>query len=99
MNTEQFPTAAFKLTQPIDLSFSAPDGNVEHVKATGDLTLHGTTTSVTVDLSAKMSNGQASVSGSIPVVFADYGIDNPSGGPATTADRGTLEFLLVLSHA
>jgi hypothetical protein len=38
------------------------------------------------------------VNGSIPVVFADYGISNPSGGPATTEDHGILEFLVKLTH-
>ena len=35
-----------------------------------------------------------SVTGSIPIVFADYNIDNPSGGPAQTEDNGLLEFAL-----
>jgi len=39
------------------------------------------------------------VSGSIPIVFSEYGIRNPSGGPATTGSSGTLEFLLNFSHA
>jgi hypothetical protein len=38
------------------------------------------------------------VSGSIPIVFSDYGISNPSGGPATTSSSGTLEFLLNLAQ-
>jgi hypothetical protein len=39
------------------------------------------------------------VSGSVPITFADYSIDNPSGGPASVGDSGTLEFLLVLAKA
>jgi hypothetical protein len=47
----------------------------------------------------KETLGTISVSGTIPVTFADYGIDNPSGGPATTSDSGSLEFLLNVTHA
>lgn len=35
------------------------------------------------------------MNGTIPVKFADYKIDNPSGGPVTTEDHGVVEFLLV----
>lgn len=34
----------------------------------------------------------------IPITFADYGIDNPSAGPAQVGDEGELEFLLVLGR-
>ena len=43
---------------------------------------------------------QIEVSGDIPVVFADYNIQNPSfAGFVTTQDHGLLEFLLVFSKA
>jgi hypothetical protein len=60
--------------------------------------MHGTTKSVTFTVQARRSGSTISISGSIPIVFADYGISNPSGGPATTSNNGTLEFLLNLSH-
>ncbi len=34
-----------------------------------------------------------------PVVFADYGIDNPSFGFVKTEDHGTIEVLLHLTKA
>ena len=34
--------------------------------------------------------------GQEPITFSDYNIDNPSGGPASVGDSGTLEFLLEL---
>ena len=99
MDTAQFPTATFELTNPIDLG-SVPANGVEITpKATGKLTLHGTTKTVTVDLTAKRTGNNIQVLGSIPITFADYGIDNPSGGPASVGDNGTLEFLLVLAKA
>ncbi len=48
-------------------------------------------------MQARRNGTTISVSGSIPIVFSDYGISNPSGGPATTSSSGTLEFLLNLA--
>jgi polyisoprenoid-binding protein YceI len=99
MDTSQFPTATFALTSPIDLG-SVPNDNVKITpKATGKLVLHGTTKTVTVSLTAQRTGNTIQVLGSIPVTFADYGISNPSGGPASVGDNGTLEFLLVLSKS
>ncbi|HZQ57922.1 MAG TPA: YceI family protein [Acidimicrobiales bacterium] len=94
MDTSQFPTATFALTKPITLGSVPADGVVVTEPATGNLTLHGTTRPVTFTVQAKRSGSTIGVSGSVPIVFADYGIDNPSGGPAQTSDNGTLEFLL-----
>ena len=99
MDTAQFPTATFELTSPIALG-GVPASGVEITpKATGKLTIHGTARSVTIALSAKRVGNLIDVSGSVPITFADYGIDNPSGGPASVGNAGTLEFLLVLAKA
>jgi polyisoprenoid-binding protein YceI len=98
MDTSTYPTATFVLTQPIQLGSVPAHGAIMTETATGQLTLHGTTRSVTFEVQARRSGATISVSGSIPIVFAGYGIDNPSGGPATTADHGLLEFLLNFSH-
>jgi polyisoprenoid-binding protein YceI len=97
MDTSKFPTSTFTLTQPIDLGSVPAEGQAVSAKATGDLTLRGTTKPVTFDVQARRKDGTIEVSGSIPIVFADYNIPNPSFGPASTADNGTLEFLLVFT--
>jgi len=94
MDTAKYPTSASVLTKPITLGSVPADGAVVTETATGSLTLHGTTRAVAFTVQAKRSGATISVSGSVPVVFADYGIDNPSGGPAQTSDNGSLEFLL-----
>jgi polyisoprenoid-binding protein YceI len=99
MNTSSFPTATFKLTQPLTLSAVPTDSSVVDAKATGNLTLRGTTKTVTFDLKAQRDGQNIKVNGSIPVVFADYDIPNPSLGPASTEDHGVLEFLVVFAKA
>jgi polyisoprenoid-binding protein YceI len=99
MNTSKFPTATFTLTSPIDIgSIPANDQQIS-VKATGDLVMHGVTKSVTFDLTAKLSGQNIDVAGSTNIVFADFGIDNPSAGPAQTGDDGLLEVLLVFAKS
>ncbi len=97
MDTADFPTATFVLIQPIELGSVPADGTTVHAKATGKLTLHGVTKAVTINLDAKRAGGVIDVNGSELITFADYSIDNPSGGPASVGDSGTLEFLLVLA--
>ena len=99
MDTATFPTATFKLTKPITLTSIPPNLTEVKVSATGDLTLHGKTTSVTFELKARRNGDKIEVNGTIPITFADYGIDNPSGGPASTEDHGELEFLLAFARA
>ena len=98
MDTATFPTAKFALTSPIPLGSVPADGVPRKFTATGDLTLHGTTKSVTFPLEAKITNGRIGVLGSIKVTFADYGISNPSNAITTVGDTGTLEFVLVFDH-
>lgn len=98
MDVATFPTSSFVLTQPIDFGEIPADGGTVTATATGDLTLHGTTKSVTFDVQGTFKNGLVGVLGQIPVVFADYGIPAPSLGPVKTEDNGLLEFVLVLQH-
>ena len=99
MQTSQFPTATFTITQPVDLGTIPADGQQVTASVTGDLTLHGVTNSVTFDVTAQTDGTTIGVLGEIPIVFADYGIDNPSTGFVTTEDNGLLEFILVFTPA
>ena len=97
MDVADFPTATFTLTRPIALAPVPADGVARRYPASGRLQMHGTTRTVTLALRARRSGGSIAVLGSLPVRFSDFGIANPSGGPASVGDRGTLEVLLVLA--
>lgn len=103
MDVAQYPTGTFTLTHPIDLAPLPAAGVIKSYTATGKLTLHGATRTVTFTLTAERSTAkdggtQIEVAGDIPVLFSDYNIANPSiGGFVTTQDHGLLEFLLVFS--
>jgi polyisoprenoid-binding protein YceI len=98
MDVAQDPTGTFALTSPISLTPLPAAGVVRSYTAHGKLTLHGTTRAVTFTLTAERAGAQLKVAGHIPVLFSDYGIQNPSlGGFVTTQDHGLLEFLLVFT--
>jgi polyisoprenoid-binding protein YceI len=99
MDVATYPTSTFTLSQPIVLDALPDDGVTGTTTATGELTLRGTTKTVTVELTGKRTGGIIEVGGSIPIVFSEWNIPNPSGGPAQTSDEGVLEFLLVFTKA
>lgn len=94
LETSQFPTATFELTEPLDFGTEPDDQQEITVEATGDLTAHGETRTVTVDLTARKNGAAIEVSGNIPVTWSDFSINDPSGGPAQVEDSGEIEFAL-----
>jgi polyisoprenoid-binding protein YceI len=99
MAVDQFPTATFKLTEPIELGTLPADGTDITVPAAGTLTLRGNTRDVTVNLQARRVGPTIEVLGNIPIIFADYGIPNPSFGQIRTEDNGEIEFLVKFTRS
>jgi polyisoprenoid-binding protein YceI len=100
LETDSFPKSTFALTEPIDLPAGIADGESASFSATGDLTLHGVTKSVTVDFDAKLDNGTIAIVGQTPIALADYSIDPPTSAIALSVeDQGTLEFQLFLTRS
>ncbi|MEM8745724.1 MAG: YceI family protein [Actinomycetota bacterium] len=102
MSADEFPTASFVTTQPIDFGELPSAGDQVTVTATGDLTLRGVTRSVTFDVTAEIAatadGDRIGVLGSIPVVFDDFGIPEPSVGSISVEDNGLIEFVLVFER-
>ncbi len=99
LETAKFPTATLKLKAPIDLG-TVPADKVEISKsATVTLTLHGVAKDIPIELKARRNGANIEVNGAIKIVFADYGITNPSLPPFVTTDPdGLLEFLVVFAR-
>ena len=97
IQTSRFPNATFTLTQPIDLGSVPADGATFDVNASGELTLHGVTKSVTIPLHATLSGDVVTVTGSIDIAFADYAIQQPSSFVVLSIeDHGIMELQLHL---
>ncbi len=100
LQTEQFPDATFTLTSPIELGSVPADGQQLTATATGDLTLHGQTQSVTIPLTATLDGDTVTVTGSTDIVFADYDMEKPSSFIVLSVeDHGTMEFQLHFTRS
>jgi polyisoprenoid-binding protein YceI len=97
MQADEFPTATFTLTEPVTLEASVA-GVAQTLEAAGELTMHGVTQPVTVDLQAALTETGGQVVGSIPITFSDYEVTAPDLGFVSVEDAGAVEFSLNLEQ-
>jgi len=98
LRVDEFPSATFVLTEPISVDAAPFVGGVQGVQATGELTLAGVTRTVTFDLEAVWNGSDGQVAGSIPITFADFGVEAPNLGFVSVEPDGFVEFSLVLAR-
>ena len=98
MDTATFPTATLKLVDPIDFGKIPSGAETISTKAKVNLTLRGTTKPVDVNLQARLNGANIEVIGTIPILFSDFGIPNPSVPGISTEDKGLLEFALAFTR-
>ena len=99
LETATNPTAEFTVRGPVALPTPpAVDGTVT-VDVPGTLNLHGVEKDVTISLTVKRTAAGFQVAGSIDLLFADYGIPDPSNVAAKTADHGLLELAMTFLKA
>lgn len=98
LDVASYPTATFELLDTIALTPESLEGAELTVTATGTLTLRGVTKEVSLPLVAKLVDGTISVNGSVEIVFAEWGIPDPSISAISVEDRGLLEFLVVFGR-
>ncbi|MEZ5408903.1 MAG: YceI family protein [Acidimicrobiales bacterium] len=100
LESDQFPEATFELTSPIDLGAEATSGDPVAVEGAGDLTIHGVTRAVTFPLEAQLVDGTIVVTGTLDVVFSDYGVELPTAPIVLSLDdNGQIELQLFFTRA
>jgi polyisoprenoid-binding protein YceI len=100
IETGQFPTATFELTEPLDFGSIPNEGTTVKVNATGKLTLHGVTKDVTIPLDAKLVDDTIVVTGLFDIQFADYDIEKPTAARVLSIeDRGQMEMQLFFTKS
>ena len=98
LETDTYPTATFTLTQPVVIPAEALAGSPVTVQATGDMTIHGVTKSVTIPLQTQLTGSQIELVGSLTFPMSDFGIDPPTiAGIVDVESDATLEFQLFLA--
>jgi polyisoprenoid-binding protein YceI len=95
IESDKYPTTTFTLTAPIALPNGLTKGAPVHVSATGKLSLHGVTKTITVPLDARWTGPTIQIVGTAPVVLADYNIEPPDTGVVKVDDHGSLELSLT----
>jgi polyisoprenoid-binding protein YceI len=96
LGTSENPDATFTLTEPITLAAEPVAGEKVTVDATGDLTINGTTKSVTFPLEALWNGTTIQVAATPDLKFSDFGVDVGSFEPfATVQDAGQLDIQLT----
>ena len=97
LQTDQFPTATFTLTEPVEVPAEALAGTATDLTLVGDLTLHGVTKSVSIPAQARLADGQIQVQGAVTFPLSDFEIVAPNVGGfiISIADEGTLEFVAL----
>jgi polyisoprenoid-binding protein YceI len=99
LSTDEFPTAAFTLTQPFDIGMEPADGDTFNVDAVGDLTIAGVTNQVEVPLQAQVVGNLVVVVGSVDIDFADWNISVPSAPVVVSAENhGPIEMQLFFAR-
>ena len=100
LESDRYPTASFVLSTPITVPADAGNGQAFQISATGRLTLHGVTRTVTIPIDARLSGSQIELVGSITFPFSDFGMTPPSiGGFVSVQDNATMEFQLKLARS
>jgi polyisoprenoid-binding protein YceI len=100
LETDRFPTAAFTLTQPIQVGHRPTDGEPIELTAVGNLMLHGVTKQVSVPVQAAISGGRIQAVASLDVALVDYAIEKPTGLLILSiADTGTIELHLLFEKS
>jgi polyisoprenoid-binding protein YceI len=97
LQSDTYPTAKFSLSAPIKLPADAQPGRVVKVSATGALTIHGTSKTVTIPLEIRLSNASIETVGSLTFPWGEFGMTAPSvGGFVNVTGKATMEFDLHL---
>ena len=100
IETNTYPTATFVLTSPIAISEAPESGETVTQTVTGELTLHGVTRTVEIEVDGALQDGVLVVVGSTDILFADYDIEQPvSMAVVGIEDHGTMEFQLVFQQS
>lgn len=100
LETASYPTATFRLTEPIQIGSLPADAATFSVTAKGELTLHGVSKPVTINVKATRTGGMITITGAMTITFADFGIQKPSSFIVLSVDdHGLMELQLHFVHA
>jgi polyisoprenoid-binding protein YceI len=99
IESDKFPTSKFVLSQPVTLPAGLQPCTKVKLSATGKLTLHGVTKTITVPLEAQWDGVKVTAVGNAPIMLADYNIVPPKTSVVSTDDHGSLDVSLAFTRS
>lgn len=100
LDTAAHPTATFTLDVPVDVGADLAAGAARTFTVSGQLSLRGVAHAVSATIEVRRDGATVDVVGLIPVDLADWGVGpfEDAGPLGSISDRGSAEFLLVLTR-
>lgn len=99
LQSDLYPHATFTLSSPIALPAAAGNGQIFLTQATGQLTIHGVTKTVTIPIQARLAGSQIQLAGSITFHFSEFGMTTPNvAGFVSVENNVTMEFAINFVH-
>ncbi|MDO4908561.1 MAG: YceI family protein [Corynebacterium sp.] len=96
LHTDDYPTATFEVTSPVDLSSLPGDGTSGHVTIQGNLTIMATTKPVTADFKVLRTGTRVILGTTIPFDRTEFGVDTPEFVAAKIDTQGELNVLITM---
>jgi polyisoprenoid-binding protein YceI len=95
LETSRFPTASFRLRQPVPLG-DVSGARVAELRLPGTLTLHGVSRPVEFPVRARWDGATIQVAGGTRIRRPDFGLEAPTLGFYRIEDTGVVELELTL---
>lgn len=95
-HTDEFPTATFEVTEPVDLTAVPADGTVGEVVVPGELTIHGQSNDVAPTFAVLRDGDQVILSSDIEINRLDYNVETPEFIAAQVDEIGAINVRLTL---
>jgi polyisoprenoid-binding protein YceI len=97
LDTAQFPTAEFRVTEPVDVAAVPETGAAITLDVPASLTIKGVTRDVAAKVDVQRAGDTIIAAGSVPVTWTDFNVTPPDfAGFVTVEPTGSIEFLVNL---
>ena len=98
LDTARFPTAEFRVTQPVDVAAVPETGAAITLDVPASLTIKGVTRDVAAKVDVQRAGETIIAAGSVPVTWTDFNVTPPDfAGFVTVEPTGSIEFLVNLA--
>lgn len=97
LDTARFPTAEFRVTQPVDLAALPETGAAVTLTVPATMTIKGVDRDVSAKVDVRRAGDTIIAVGSVPVTWTDFNVTPPDLGFVKVEPTGSIEFLVNLA--